>query len=713
MAMAMRPVYRYAELDRVLNPRCIAIVGASAKVGSFGERVLGNLGEFSGAVYLVNSKYDVLGERRCYPSIAALPEVPDCVAVAVPRDAVEEVVREAAGIGAGGVILYASGYAETQLPERVELQERLGSIARGSGLKILGPNCLGIANYVRRARITFADYPAARELRRICVGIASQSGALSQSLAQAIECGASVSHVFSAGNQADVDVADLVAYLADDPSCHAIACAFEGMTHPQRLLEAADIAWRNQKPLLINKIATGSLGARAAVSHTGTLAGSDTAYRAAFERAGAVVVEDFEGLMEAAAFFAKAPIPKARGVAVLATSGGAAIMAADKAELHGVELPQPGDSVRKILESHIPDFGSARNPCDVTAQVVNNPQSLWACGEALLSDRAYGALIVPQPVAFDMHRPRIPALSALSKQSGKITCNVLISGWLQGPGTIEAEIDPHVALFRSMDRCFRSIAAWHARADRQTRGERHVVRQSDPAADGQAARMIGDAPHDRLTEAESKAILGLYGIPTVREIRAGTASAAAAAATAVGYPVALKVESPDIPHKTEARVVALNLKSASELNDAYERVMANARAYAPHAAIHGVIVQPMAPSGVEIVLGARVDPALGPLIVVGFGGILVELLKDSAVELAPVNRDEALRMLARLKGHALLTGFRGSAPVDLERLADIIVRLSEFVSVQQGVVAEVDVNPIICGGRTMLAVDALIVRRTV
>jgi acyl-CoA synthetase (NDP forming) len=517
--------------------------------------------------------------------------------------------------------------------------------------------------------------------------------------------------VFSAGNQADVDVADLVAYLADEPTCQAIACAFEGMAHPERLLEAAHLAWRNQKPLLINKIATGSLGAQAAVSHTGTLAGSDIAYRAAFERAGAIVVEDFEGLMEASAFFAKAPPPKGRGVAVLATSGGAAIIAADKAELHGIELPQPSEPVRKILESHIPDFGSARNPCDVTAQVVNNPQSLWACGEALLSYAAYGALIVPQPVAFDLHRARIPALSTLSQQCGKITCNVLISGWLQGPGTIEAEMDPHVALFRSMDRCFRSIAAWHSRADRLTWGERRLERRSDARAPAEAARLIAAAPHARLTEHESKAVLRLYGIPGVREIRADGADCAATAAASLGYPVALKVESPDIAHKTEAGVVALNLRSVGELHQAYERIMANARSYAPLAAIHGVIVQSMVPSGVEMVLGARVDPALGPLIVAGFGGILVELLKDSAVELAPINQDEARRMLSKLKGYALLTGFRGSAPVDLTRLADIIVRLSEFVSDQKDTVAEVDVNPVICAERSMLAVDALIVRR--
>jgi acyl-CoA synthetase (NDP forming) len=318
---------------------------------------------------------------------------------------------------------------------------------------------------------------------------------------------------------------------------------------------------------------------------------------------------------------------------------------------------------------------------------------------------------VPQPVAFDLHRARIPALSTMSQQSGKITCNVLISGWLQGPGTVEAETDPHVALFRSMDRCFRSIAAWHSRADRQTRGERRLERRSDPAAAVDAARLIADAPHASLTEHQSKAILGLYGIPSVREIRAEDSRSAATAAATLGYPVVLKVESPDIAHKTEAGVVALNVGSAIELNQRYGRIMANARSYAPMAAIHGVIVQSMVPGGVEIVAGARVDPTLGPLIVVGFGGILVELLKDSAVELAPISRDEALRMLAKLKGYPLLRGFRGSSPVDLERLADIVVRLSEFVADQQEIVAEVDVNPIICGERSMLAVDALIVRR--
>lgn len=708
---AARPLYRHAELARVLNPRSIAIVGASPKAGSFGDRVLANLAAFDGEIYLVNSKYDRLGERPCYPSLSSLPAVPDCVAATIPRESAEEVVREAARVGAGGVILYASGYAETQLPERIEQQRRLGSIALDTGLKILGPNCLGIANYLRRARISFSEYPAPRPLRGVSVGIASQSGALSQALAQAIECGASVSHAFSAGNQADVDVADLVAYLADDPACQAIACALEGMAHPQRLLEAAQIAWRNGKPLLVSKIATGALGAAAAISHTGSLAGSDRAYRAAFERGGAIVVDEFEGLMEAAAFFAKAPPPQARGVAVLATSGGAAIMAADKAELRGISLPQPSEPVRRVLESNIPDFGSARNPCDVTGQVVNNPQSMRACAEALLSDPIYGALIVPQTLAFDPHRSRVSAFSELSKHHGKITCNVLISAWLQGPGALESEIDPHVALFRSMDRCFRCLAAWHHRADLLARGGRNRARVSDPAAAPAAARMIAGAARDRLTERESKAVLDLYGIPTVREICVDSADAAVAAAAQLGYPLAAKIESPDIVHKTEAGVVELALRSDADLRAAYDRIMANAKANAPQAQIRGVLLQPMVPAGLEVVAGVHIDPGFGPLIVAGFGGVLVELLRDSAVDLAPVNLSEAMRMLRALRGAALFDGFRGAPAVDLSRLADILVRLSEFAADQRDNIVEADINPIICAEDRMTAVDALIVRR--
>jgi hypothetical protein len=318
--------------------------------------------------------------------------------------------------------------------------------------------------------------------------------------------------------------------------------------------------------------------------------------------------------------------------------------------------------------------------------------------------------VVPQTLAFDMYKVRLASLSSQSLLHGKITCSVLISNWLQGPGTLDAEMDPHVALFRSIDRCFRTLGSWHQRAERLQCGERRVIRVSDPSAAAHAARLIAQAPGDRLTERESKAILDLYGVPTVPEIAADSVESALAAAARLGFPLALKVESPDIAHKTEAGVVALNVRSETELRAAYDRIMANGREFAPQGRINGVLVQPMVSAGIELVVGVRVDPMLGPLIVVGFGGVLVELLRDSAVDLAPINVDEAKIMLRKLKGSALFDGFRGAPAVDLQRLVDIIVRVSEFASDQQDKITEVDINPIICSHSQLIAVDALIVR---
>lgn len=709
--LSSRPVYRRQQLVRVLEPASIAIVGASPRSGSFGERLLANLADYDGEVFLVNAKYPEIQGRRCYPSLLDLPRSPDCVVVATARDAVEPVVLGAADVQAGGVLLFASGYAETGLPERIAQQARLSQIASERNLRILGPNMLGMANYLRRARVTFAEYPAFGSPRHASVGIASQSGALSQSLAQAIERGMSVSHVFAAGNQCDVDVADLVAYLAEDEACRAIACVLEGIPEPQRLLEAAQLAWRADKPLLIHKIATGEQGAAAAMSHTGTLAGSNAAYIAAFERAGAIAVPDFEALMESAAFFAKAPAPKAAGVAVCATSGGAAIIAADKAELHGIPLPQPSDSSMAILKQHIPEFGSARNPCDVTAQVLNNPESLGACGEALMSEASYGALIVPQPVAFDVHVPRIGVFGELARRHGKMTCNVLLSDWLQGPASREAEEHPNVAMFRSMGRCMRTLAAWQHRDElRRREAADSVVRSASSSALRDAAGLIGSAGNPTLTEREAKAVLAAYGIPVVGERLVQSAQDAVAAARELGLPVVLKVESPDLPHKTEAGVIQLNLRSLEEVEHGYAAVMANAAKVQPAARINGVLVQPMVPGGAEVMVGARIDPQFGPLVVVGLGGTLVELLKDTQVALAPVGRAEARSMLERLKGVRVLQGFRGSAPVDVDRLVDIVVRLSELAADQAALVQEIDVNPLICAGDRIVAVDALIVR---
>jgi acyl-CoA synthetase (NDP forming) len=710
MSATRRAVYRHAEMGRLFDPASIAVIGASPRPGSFADRTIQALKDYTGRLYLVNARYETIGERPCFPSVAALPEVPDCCIVVAAKDAVEEIATDCARAGVGGIMIYASGFAETGREADIAAQQRLAAIGREAGMRIVGPNCIGMLNFRTRAGVTFMIPPPMEAPLPHAIGIVSQSGALGFSLAQAVMRGVSVSHLLTTGNSSDVDVADCVSFLADDPNCAAIACVFEGMPEPLRFIQAAEVADRANKPLVVFKLGTGEAGAAAAMSHTGSLAGETAAYMAAFERGGAVVVKDFEALVETACFLAKAPPPKARGVAVVAVSGGAAIMSADKAEAHGVPLPQPSPPVRKILESRIPDFGSARNPCDVTAQVANDPESLTACAGAMLGEEHYGALIYAQIYSTELSAKRPAELAAIAEKAGKPICVVWTTEWLEGFGSKEAEQNPRIGLFRSMDRCFAALAHWHARQARRAAGPRRYARLSRPEAAAEAAALIAAAQDRTLTEREAKAVLAAYGVPVVPERLTQSEEEAVAAATGFGFPVAMKVESPDLPHKTEAGVIRLRLKDAAEVREAYRAVMANAKRHAPEARINGVLVQPMAKPGVEVMVGGRVDPLMGPLIVAGLGGVLVELMRDSALALAPVTPAEARAMFERLRGRAALEGFRGAPAADLDVLAGIVVRLSEFVADQRDRIAELDVNPLIVAGSEAVAVDALIVR---
>jgi len=297
----------------------------------------------------------------------------------------------------------------------------------------------------------------------------------------------------------------------------------------------------------------------------------------------------------------------------------------------------------------------------------------------------------------------------LAAESGKPVVHAWISDWSEGPTSRELAAEPGVLLCRTMDRAFGHIAAWQRRADLRDAPPRQVAELASPAAKAEAAAMIAKAERT-LTERESKSAFAAYGIPVVQEMLVHSAAEAAEKAVAMGLPAVLKVESPDLPHKTEAGVIRLNLKTADEVRGAYDAVMANAAKVSPPPRINGVLVQPMVPQGVEIMVGARVDPLFGPLIVVGLGGIFVELMKDSAVGLAPVTRTEALAMLGKLKGQAMLDGFRGMPAVDREALAEVICRVAQFISDHRATVAEIDVNPLICAGSRILAVDALIVK---
>ncbi len=714
---AHRPVYRHKDLERLLNPKSIAIYGASPNPKSFGARTIANAARFNGPIYRINSRYEKIGDDPCFPSIKALPQSPDCVVLAVPREAVEPAVRECAEAKVGGVVIFASGYGETGKPERMAEQERLTAIARETGLRIMGPNSIGFVNFNRQAMVSFAsasllvDKPAGPG-----IGIVSQSGAVGFALGQAERRGTCLSHVLTFGNGSDIIMADEIAYLAGDPDCKVIACLFEGMPDPMQLLEAAEIAWKADKPLIVCKLAVGQEAATAALSHTGSMTGSMESWKALFERGGIISVPSIERLLETAAFFAKAPArPISRGTASVGASGGALIAATDAAELHGVPTPQPPEDMKEKLRPYVPEFGSLRNPCDLTAMASGDAIILPAAVKELLAGDTYGMVVLPQSSLSQGTIDRRTNAAMHVDTSKKLLCVPICGGWSNGPGMVEAEADPRIALFNSLDRCYAAIAAWHKRDDRrislEKNGPRKLIRVAPAGARDAAAKLINASKNKTLTEREAKEVLACYGVPVVGEKLVQSAAEAIAAAQSLGFPVAMKVESPAIPHKTEADVIRLNLKTTEDVKATYETVMANAAKYNAKAKINGVLVQPMAPSGAEIMIGATIDPQFGPLIVAGIGGVMVELIKDSTLELAPVTKLEAQAMLARLKSRKVLEGFRGAEPVDREQLAEIIVRLAEFADDQKDLIAELDVNPLICAGSRILTVDALIVKK--
>lgn len=743
---AARPLYGYADLRRLIDPRSVAVVGASETPGSFGARTLDNIRVgFQGTILPVNPGYQTLAGLSCHSSLSALPEPPDCVVVLVPGAQVESIVDTAARMGAGGVIIHSAGFAEVGRPEAIDTQRRIVARARAAGVRLLGPNCVGIVNLASRIGLTFMPKFNEMPMRQGPIGLISQSGALGYCVLQAMARGIGFSHYLSPGNSCDVDACDLINYLVDDPETRVIACMFEGVADGRRLMQAARRALEADKPLLIYKLANDDVGRRAAMSHTGTIAGSREAYRAAFERTGVVPVDCWEDLLECASFFAKAGHPRAGGVGIMASSGGAAIMGADEAAGFRVPLPVPAEETARTLASVIPDFGSTTNPCDLTAESLKNAQMYGRCIRAFAEDPGFAAVVVPMMSA---HRPatveRAEALSALAAGLDKPICVVWLNEWLEGPGSEVYDASPSIAMFRSMGRCMKALRLWldhHRRrqdllddpacaGDDMAAGPASVVDGVSPdcactgdgiavgrgqALDGaaaDAARELVAKVSQTLSESRSKSVLARFGIPVTREQVCATPAEAARAARQIGLPVALKIDSPDIPHKTEAGVVRLGLDTPEAVERAAGELLAIARRLPGRPAIGGVLVQQMAGPGVEMMIGARRDPQFGPLVLCGFGGVDVEVDPDVAVALAPVSRPQAGAMIRSLRGARLLQGHRGRPALDTDALADAIVRVSELAWRLQDRIAEIDVNPFIVGRRGGIAADALIVTDT-
>jgi acetate---CoA ligase (ADP-forming) len=748
-----------ASIHKMLNPRSIAIVGATPRM-QYGGRFLAAALKAKDRVrvYAVNPRYDEIMGVRSYPSVTDLPEAPDLVGIVVPWDQVLDVLQESHRKGAGSAIVISAGFAERGVDDRRDLQRELGAFASTSGMRISGPNCLGLANVKRDIWATASSRGA--EGLTGPIGLVCQSGATAFGpfLVRAVENGIGFSYIISTGNEADLDFTDFARYLLDDPDTRVIAGFVEGFKQADKFLEVAKLAAERGKPIVLIKIGRSELGARAARSHTAALTGADARYDAIFAQYGVIRVQDYDELLEVSHLLAHTPKPGAPGLAVVSHSGGISSLTADMCGQAGLDLPPLGDAARDGINGILKGFGWAANPADVTG--FANSESFPQIMEHMVNDPRMGTLVVASAGADAQAQQVISQRDRTDK--GVV---FLWTGSRDTKAGLSQLKEARIPIFYTPDKLARGLKS---RLAYHTWRERRL-------ADGFAATPTRTAPQDAaitkalglgrptLSESESKELLAAWGVTSARERRADSAEAAVEAAEQLGFPVALKLDSPDILHKTEAGVVRLNLRDAAQVRTAYTEILASAKAYlsalplgggglgggdptggggdragdnpsipspmmgegqgggefaaanatVPQARITGVSVQEMVGEGVEVIIGVNCDPQLGPVLLFGSGGVMVEVYNDVALRRCPITRSEAQAMIAEIKGARLLTGFRGRPAADIEALADTLVRVSHLAMHLEGHLAELDINPLMVlpSGQGVKAVDALVVFR--
>ncbi len=705
MAPPQRPAPG-AGLEAILRPRSIAIIGASqdpTKIGGRPVQLLRKFG-FPGAIYPVNPRAVEVQGLPAYPSIAALPEAPDLAIIAVAAEAAGEALEACAARGTRAAVVFSSGFAELGA-EGEAAQARLGGIARRTGMRILGPNCLGAVSVAERSIATFSivlegSLPPAGPL-----GIASQSGNLgSYTMLLARERGIGVSRFLTTGNECDVDIADAIAWLAQDDATRVILCVLETCRDAPRLVAALEAARRVGKPVVVLKIGTTAAGQAAAASHTGALAGSDAVFDAVFARTGAVRVASVEALLDlghAAAVLA-AGLPRGRRTMVLTASGGFGVLLADAATAAGLALPAPAAATQQRILQAVP-FAAPRNPVDATAQMSSRPEILVEILDAILADPNCDTLLLQLASSLYIPRLRDVYLPALRAMRTKYPDKALMLS-IHGPAEAIAELTAMgIPVADGVGAATATLAGLCALAEAR-RTPLVAAATVPPAAVALDAAALG-------TEAAAKQALAAAGLPVLAEQVVASAAEAAAAATVLGFPVVLKVVSPDLPHKTEVGGVVLNLGDAAAVALAHDAMLARVRAAAPAARIAGVLVSPMVRGGVELILGSKQDPVFGPVVLVGLGGIFAEVLQDVAVRPAPVDEAGAMAMLRGLKAFPVLNGARGRPKADLGAAARAVAALSRFAAQHVATVAEVDINPLLlrAEGEGAVALDALIV----
>lgn len=703
-----------AAMSALLDPKSIAVVGASPKTGSFGGTVVENLiAHFDGEIYPVNPRYELIKGKKCYPDLAALPVTVDCVAIAVPADKVEGVVLEAVRRHIKSAIVFSSGFSEIGTEQGRDMQQRLHDIAKTHGIRILGPNCTGVVNV--RSGASCNILPSIKQLPMVLgeVGLVGQSGALGYVIFQAMHRGVGFSHLISTGNSCDVDIADLINFLVDDPQTKAIATIFESVPDGKRLQAALQRAFEVGKPVVAYKIGTTSSGQKAALSHSGMLAGDAHVYDAMFRRTGVVQVHSFEALLETSVFFSRAGLPDSTGVGVISGSGGSVVMAADKADHYQLDLPQPTDEVTEQLAQRLPSFAAIHNPADITAESIRDEGLYEECVSIFARDPHYAGCVILMPSAHgEAAIKRAEGLSLLAAQIDKPIALVWMNEWYEGIGSRVYDESTSLSVFRSLDRCMNAFALWFDYGQRRKNMLCTPSVKTSTQRKQQAEAFINTfGAGTSLTESDAKKLFRFYDIPCVEDVLCQSKEQAIAAAERIGYPVVAKVQAASIMHKSDIGGVQLDLKSAHEVAQAYEDILDKVTRQLNPTDLEGISIQKMVLQGVEMLAGVHLDPQFGPVVVFGFGGTLVEVLREVVVGLAPITPAEVYAGLQTLRLWPVLLGVRGQAPCDIDAFVEVVVRLSELAFELQEQISEIDINPIVLHEKGAIAVDGLVVRR--
>lgn len=693
-------------LEPFYCPTSVAVIGASRDETKLGHAVLKNLLEcgYEGRIHAINPKGGTILGVQAYPSVKEVPGEVDLAVIVIPDRLVASALEECGQKGVNGVVVITAGFREMG-GEGLQKERELVDIVKRYDMRMLGPNCLGVIDTICPLNATFArGMPVRGE-----IAMMSQSGALLMAIHDwAIGEGIGFSRFVSLGNKADIDENDLLKLWDDDPYSKVIVAYLEGITDGAEFMRIADHVGR-ETPIVAIKAGTSQAGARAVSSHTGTLAGSERAYDAAFKQVGITRADSVEELFQYALAFAQAPPIEGDSIAVVSNAGGAAIMATDALDRAHLRLASFQRETIELLQGELPPGSNALNPVDVRGD-ADAERYRFALDAVLRDENVHGviAILIPQAVtkvdetaqiiAHVVHQHEKPVVACfMGKNTAKIGVEILRGERIPNYSYPEPAVDAMRAMverWRWLARPAREIEAFDVRRD--------DVEEAFASVRAEGRLKVGDAEARRIMEA--------YGIKIPRSELARNPDEAVSIAERIGYPVVMKIASPDILHKTDIGGVKLNLRGASDVRDAFDLLMYRAQRYMPQADVWGAQVQDMVPQGREVIIGINRDPQFGPLLVLGLGGIYVEVLKDVSFRIAPIARWEAEEMINELRSSALLRGIRGEQPADLEAIIDCMLRVSQL-AVDFPEIVELDINPLMVQdeGKGAVAIDMRLV----